>query len=80
VYAFFRVVAYLVVGRLTRGSPGQRGGLGLQWPNRVLRAMWTLFAIAAVVLIMAGVVAWYDARTLIDEERTRLRPADPEGH
>jgi hypothetical protein len=32
--------------------------------------MWTLLAIAAVVLIMAGVVTWYDAR----EERARLRP------
>lgn len=39
--------------------------------------MWTLFAIAAVVLSMAAVVAWYDARTLIDEGHSRLRLADP---
>jgi hypothetical protein len=39
--------------------------------------MWTLLAIAAVVLTMAGVVAWYDARTLIDEEHSRLHLADP---
>jgi hypothetical protein len=32
--------------------------------------MWTLLAITAVVLIMAGVITWYDAR----EERPRLRP------
>jgi hypothetical protein len=37
--------------------------------------MWTLCAIAAVVLIMAGVVTWYDARrAMVDEERTRGRP------
>jgi len=35
--------------------------------------MWTLCAIAAVVLIMAGVVAWYDARASVDEEHTRWR-------
>jgi hypothetical protein len=32
--------------------------------------MWTLFAIAAVVLIMAGVVTWFDSR----EEHTRFTP------
>jgi hypothetical protein len=29
--------------------------------------MWTLCAIATVVLIMAGVVAWYDARAMVDK-------------
>jgi hypothetical protein len=36
--------------------------------------MWTLFVIAAVVLIAFGLFAWYEARALADEERTRLRP------
>jgi hypothetical protein len=60
-----------------------------EWPHASLQgagcsgeccAMWTLFAIAAVVLIMAGVVAWYDARRVINEEHTRLRLADPKDH
>jgi hypothetical protein len=39
--------------------------------------MWTLCAIAAVVLIMAGVVTWYDAhRALLDEEHPRWTPSE----
>jgi hypothetical protein len=42
--------------------------------------MWTLFAIAAMVLIMAGIFAWYHARSVINEEHSRLRLADPKDH
>jgi hypothetical protein len=41
--------------------------------------MWTLFTIAAVGLITAGVVAWYDVRRF-NEAHTCLRLADPKDH
>jgi hypothetical protein len=36
--------------------------------------MWTLVAIAAVVLIMAGVFAWYHARASIEDGPTKFPP------